>query len=135
VLWGVNAGRNTAADRRVARLERIPEQPHEEFFVAWRAAVNVAIAMSGRCLWGAAWCQHLSELDSTKVSLLDRLAAVNLFLALFNMIPAFPMDGGRVLRALRRRASVSSVRRKLPHPSGQGLASHSDFWVYSGIRC
>src|SRR5207237_4877688 len=43
---------------------------------------------------------HFAAMESPKVSMIDRLAEVNLFLALFNMIPAFPMDGGRVLRAL-----------------------------------
>jgi Zn-dependent protease/CBS domain-containing protein len=86
----------------VARLERIPEEPREEFLVAIAGPlVNVVIAIGLVLLAGA----HLNAgdlyaVESTQVSLIDRLAAVNLFLAVFNMIPAFPMDGGRVLRAL-----------------------------------
>jgi Zn-dependent protease/CBS domain-containing protein len=86
----------------VARLERIPEQPHEEFLVAIAGPlVNVVIAFGLVVLAGAHLkAGDLAAVESAKVSLVDRLAAVNLFLALFNMIPAFPMDGGRVLRAL-----------------------------------
>ncbi|MBO0756742.1 MAG: site-2 protease family protein, partial [Bradyrhizobiaceae bacterium] len=86
----------------VARLERIPEAPWEEFLIAIAGPlVNVVIAVGLAALTGADLSpQHLAAVESSKVSLVDRLAEVNLFLALFNMIPAFPMDGGRVLRAL-----------------------------------
>jgi Zn-dependent protease/CBS domain-containing protein len=85
----------------VARLERIPEEPREEFLIAIAGpAVNVVIALALIMLLGAKLdAQHLGAVESAKVSLVDRLAVVNLFLAVFNLIPAFPMDGGRVLRA------------------------------------
>ena len=86
----------------VSRLERIPEKPSEEFLIAIAGpAVNVVIALLLVFIGGASLStEHLSALENGNVSMIDRLAAVNLFLALFNLIPAFPMDGGRVLRAL-----------------------------------
>jgi stage IV sporulation protein FB len=86
----------------VARLERIPEKPTEELLVALAGpAVNVVIALGLIAIAGASLqTQSLAAVENSQLSLVDRLAAVNLFLALFNMIPAFPMDGGRVLRAL-----------------------------------
>src|SRR4051794_38007337 len=86
----------------VARLERIPEEPSEEFLVAIAGPlVNVAIAAALIVLAGARVnAGDLYAVESPHTSMVDRLAAVNLFLAAFNMIPAFPMDGGRVLRAL-----------------------------------
>src|SRR6266849_6477406 len=86
----------------VARLERIPEAPYEEFLVAIAGPlVNVAIAIALVLLAGARVnASDLYTVESPHTSMIDRLAAVNLFLAVFNMIPAFPMDGGRVLRAL-----------------------------------
>jgi len=86
----------------VARLERIPEEPREEFLIAIAGPlVNVAIAGVLMVAMRAHLdTQNLAAVENTSVSLVDRLAEVNLFLALFNLIPAFPMDGGRVLRAL-----------------------------------
>ncbi|MDO8876436.1 MAG: site-2 protease family protein [Pseudolabrys sp.] len=84
----------------VAQLERIPEQPGQEFLIAIAGPlVNVAIAFLLVLFAGAQLNAGASAVDNTQIAMVDRLAAVNLFIALFNMIPAFPMDGGRVLRA------------------------------------
>ena len=85
----------------VAQLERIPEEPRQEFLIAIAGPlVNVAIAFALVALAGAnLQASAASGLENTQIAMVDRLAAVNLFIALFNMIPAFPMDGGRVLRA------------------------------------
>ena len=87
----------------VARLERIPEKPMEEFLIAIAGPlVNVAIAGFLLLFAGAdvSSSAAVAAVDNTRIPMVDRLAAVNLFIALFNLIPAFPMDGGRVLRAL-----------------------------------
>jgi len=86
----------------VSRLERIPEKPSEEFLVAIAGpAVNVVIAVLLILFAGAKFgMDSLVSIENTSAGFIDRLAEVNLFLALFNLIPAFPMDGGRVLRAL-----------------------------------
>ena len=86
----------------VARLERMPEKPSQELRVALAGpAVNVAIAgvlyawlrvTSG---WAAA-----PEMSVTGGPFLERLMLVNVFIAMFNLLPAFPMDGGRALRAV-----------------------------------
>ena len=85
----------------VAQLERIPEEPGQEFLIAIAGPlVNVVITILLVGFAGANLHSGATAVDNMHIPLIDRLAAVNLFLALFNMIPAFPMDGGRVLRAL-----------------------------------
>ena len=86
----------------VAQLERVPEKPGEELVVALAGpAVNVVIALGlALALGGLPSMDAGTQVQNPGVSLLGRLAWVNITLVLFNLIPAFPMDGGRVLRAL-----------------------------------
>lgn len=85
----------------LARLERMPENPMQEVLVALAGpAVNVAIWLLLVALGAGMNAEALARVDQANADLLGRLAYVNLFLAVFNLIPAFPMDGGRVFRAL-----------------------------------
>src|SRR5208337_1819973 len=83
----------------VARLQRMPRAPGAELLIALAGpAMNFAIVagLLGLELLGIGGM----ESDSSLGAFLAGLMLVNLILGLFNLIPAFPMDGGRVLRAL-----------------------------------
>jgi Zn-dependent protease len=86
----------------VASMERMPEKPSEEILVALAGpAVNLVIfAVLFLILGRVADVATLGELEGTREGFLAQVAVANLALVIFNLIPAFPMDGGRVLRAV-----------------------------------
>jgi Zn-dependent protease len=107
----------------VARLERIPEKPSQELVVALAGpAVNVVIAALLFLALGGMPSMASMEVDNPGVSLLARLASVNVFLVLFNLIPAFPMDGGRALRALLATRMGYSRATQIAASIGQAVA-------------
>jgi Zn-dependent protease len=108
----------------VARLERLPTNPLQELWVALAGpAVNIVIAF-GLFLWlnFTASFEPIQKLTVTTGPFVERILAVNLFLVFFNMIPAFPMDGGRVLRALLATRKEYSRATQIAASIGQGIA-------------
>ena len=108
----------------VARLERMPEDPKQEFWVALAGpAVNVVIA-AALFIWLQLTnsMQPLGTLSASAGSLIERLMAVNVSLVLFNLIPAFPMDGGRVVRAFMAMRIEYTRATQLAANLGQGFA-------------
>jgi stage IV sporulation protein FB len=107
----------------VARLQAIPERPAQELAVALAGpAVNLIIAALLIMVVGP----ELVAADLAAVvrpqDILPALAAINLFLALFNLLPAFPMDGGRALRAVLAIFLERGKATRIAARVGQGFA-------------
>ena len=77
----------------------MPKEWNREFWIAIAGPVS-SLVLAGACLGTLA---VVPESRLLVVFVLGFLTLMNVFLALFNMLPAFPMDGGRVLRALLAR--------------------------------
>ena len=108
----------------VARLERMPDKPVQEFWVALAGpAVNVGIAalLFGWLIISGALAP-LAGLNMISGPFIERLMVVNVSLVLFNLIPAFPMDGGRVLRSLLAMRIEYTRATQIASNIGQGLA-------------
>lgn len=103
----------------VARLEHMPSDPWQEFVIAIAGpAVNIFIAA---LLFGV--LSITGELGTTRSLLsLNMLMIVNIGLALFNFIPAFPMDGGRILRALLAMMIDYTTATTIAATVGKGMA-------------
>ena len=85
----------------VALMERIPEEPRQELLISLAGpAVNLVIGGALVLALGGLPAHPDMELSNLGQAFWTHLAFANLALALFNLLPAFPMDGGRALRAL-----------------------------------
>lgn len=116
----------------IARLERMPDDPKQELAVAIAGPlVNVAIAA---VLFGwikmthAAGSAPVDQATFVRGSFTIQLFAVNIALVVFNMIPAFPMDGGRVLRALLAMRLNYARATRIAAALGQAIALVFGFW-------
>jgi len=108
----------------IARLERIPSEPMKEFWIAIAGpAVNVVIAvfLAGVILATGGSFAPQTLLDPGS-NVLATIMWINAALVAFNLLPAFPMDGGRVLRALLATRNDYAEATQTAANIGQGMA-------------
>ena len=108
----------------VSRMDRAPN-PREELWIAL-AGPLVNLVLAG-ALFALLYYRHAivgmrDLLQPTDTNLIERIAFGNLILALFNFIPAFPMDGGRVLRSVLARFKPENEATRIAAWAGRMLA-------------
>lgn len=88
----------------MANIKKMPDKPKEEFLITIAGlAVNVVIALILWLVLNSFGTINLEEMDFKTINRKNffvMLMAANLFVVVFNLVPAFPMDGGRILRSL-----------------------------------
>ncbi len=121
----------------VARIEKRPTARQELWIAVAGPAVNVVIALA---LWGAlsfeaagSLVQHLTHAGAGLRPFAERVLLANVWLVAFNLIPAFPMDGGRVLRAVLALYLPPARATGIAAGIGQSIAIAAGIWaVFSG---
>lgn len=115
----------------VAQLASIPENPVQEFIIAIAGPLVNFVLAGVMFVAGLAIGQDVSLNFSTIIESMGQLTLTsifnyvffsNLFLGVFNLLPAFPMDGGRVLRALLATQMNYARATVIAAAVGQGLA-------------
>src|SRR3984893_8215577 len=117
----------------VARMERMPEKPAQELVVAIAGPlVNVVIASTLLFVLAVTGDLDFGELmDPTRFNAMWALLYTNVMMVLFNLIPAFPLDGGRVLRALLATRFSYERATQIAATVGQALALLMGIWAFS----
>lgn len=107
----------------IARLERMPDVPRHELWVALAGpAVNLAIGAIVFSISTLAGMHPVLAVPTASQGPIDGFMAINVWLAVFNLIPAFPMDGGRALRALLAERTDYVRATQIAASIGQGVA-------------
>jgi Zn-dependent protease len=108
----------------VASLERMPEEPGREIIVALAGPmVNLVLAGILFALFpDLISLERLQEMQYAPADLISQVALANIVLFLFNLVPAFPMDGGRVLRALFALTMSYNNATRMAASVGQAIA-------------
>ncbi len=116
----------------VARIEQTPSQPRSEFLIALAGPLtNLAIAVAlVPLILAIGVIQGRDALFATEnplgtvsfATLLTYLVTTNIFIAVFNLLPAFPVDGGRLLRSVLSRRMGRSQATRIAVIAGIGFA-------------